>query len=367
MPAINHVIASPIERTFRVAQIEGMFDLDANERCERRWMGNLDIDDRDWQIGVIVGPSGSGKSQIAAHVFGEAFLFTGFDWGTGSILDAFPDDNTIQEITAALSSVGFSSPPEWLRSYGCLSTGQKMRADLARCILMREKTIVFDEFTSVVDRTVAQICSAALAKAVRRDATRRFVAVSCHEDILPWLCPDWIFNVGTMTTEWRHLQRRPDIRLDIRRGASSEWQLFRQHHYLSAQLLRNARVYIGEIDGRPVAFCATRHHFGSIKARREHRLVVLPDFQGVGIGNRLSEHIATMERREGRYLSQTSHPAMIAHRIRSPLWKTLRAPGRCSSPGRYAKERLKKSSRSRGITASFEFVDLQGSLRETPL
>ncbi|MEV4355067.1 GNAT family N-acetyltransferase [Nonomuraea sp. NPDC049625] len=48
------------------------------------------------------------------------------------------------------------------------------------------------------------------------------------------------------------------------------------------------------IDGAPVAFLAYRH-FQNPRVRNlkmeEHRLVVLPDFQGLSIGARMSEWV----------------------------------------------------------------------------
>ena len=50
------------------------------------------------------------------------------------------------------------------------------------CSPSRRGCAVFDEYTSVVDRTVAQIGTAALAKTVRARG-QQFVAVTCHEDV----------------------------------------------------------------------------------------------------------------------------------------------------------------------------------------
>ncbi len=62
--------------------------------------------------------------------------------------------------------------------------------------------VAFDEFTSVVDRNVAQIGSAAVAKGIRSGQIRcRFVAVTCHYDILEWLAPDWIIDMATREFE----------------------------------------------------------------------------------------------------------------------------------------------------------------------
>jgi len=96
------------------------------------------------------------------------------------------------------NSVGFSSPPSWLKPYHVLSNGEKMRVDLARSLLSKKDIVVFDEFTSVVDRNVAKITSFAVSKSVRK-TKKQFVAVSCHFDILEWLEPDWVFNTNTMS------------------------------------------------------------------------------------------------------------------------------------------------------------------------
>ena len=71
-----------------------------------------------------------------------------------------------------------------------------MRVDLARALLEKDE-VCFDEFTSVVDRQVAKTACIAINKAVKATA-KRFVAVSCHYDILDWLQPDWIFDTNKM-------------------------------------------------------------------------------------------------------------------------------------------------------------------------
>jgi GNAT superfamily N-acetyltransferase len=84
-----------------------------------------------------------------------------------------------------------------------------------------------------------------------------------------------------------------------------------------------------------------------------HRTVVLPDYQGIGIGNVLSEFVAQSFLDEGkRYSSVTSHPAMIAHRSRSPKWIMTRKPSRVPANGKNGKL---KSSASR-VTVSFEYI-----------
>ena len=72
----------------------------------------------------------------------------------------------------------------------------KKRVDLARALLSNE-VVVFDEFTSVVNRQIAQTACIAINKAIK-NSNKKFIAVSCHYDILDYLQPDWIFDTNKM-------------------------------------------------------------------------------------------------------------------------------------------------------------------------
>jgi GNAT superfamily N-acetyltransferase len=252
----------------------------------------------------------------------------------GSVLDRFPDGMPIKNIVALLSAVGFASPPAWLRPFHVLSTGQQFRVALAVLLASTpaEQRITFDEYTSVVDRTVAQIGSAALAKTVRQRG-QQFVAVTCHEDVEAWLQPDWIYRPAENCFSWRRLRRRPRIALDIVRVSASAWPLFAPHHYLSQALAKSAVCFLALWQDRPVAFSAWLPFVGAgPKTRREHRTVTLPDYQGVGIGNALSDFVASLWAGLGyRAISTTTHPAMIRARLRSANWQMHRAPSFASN------------------------------------
>jgi len=179
----------PVE-SFRVISVRGQFDL-KNDMIRERFQGNIDIDNRSWSIGIIYGRSGTGKSTIAKQIFPQAYTQK-FPYHSHSILDDFPRDNSTSDIIKMLNSVGFSSVPSWLKPYNVLSTGERMRVDIARAILSKKVLIVFDEFTSTINREVAKIGSYAVSKTVRR-MKKQFIAVTCHEDIIEWLEPDWTF------------------------------------------------------------------------------------------------------------------------------------------------------------------------------
>jgi ABC-type thiamine transport system ATPase subunit len=327
MPQIDIVVSSPIEKSFRVDQVAGMFDLKLAKSASSEFHAEVPAIDEDWQIGVIVGPSGSGKSTIARQAFGD--LVVGAEsWPDGkAVVDGF-GDHSIKEITHALTSVGFSSPPSWVKPYAVLSNGEKFRCDLARSLLSDRPAIVFDEFTSVVDRTVAKIGSAAVSKAIRKGRiTRKFVAVTCHYDVVDWLEPDWVLDMASGRLARGRL-RRPQIQLEIAPVFPSAWNLFRRHHYLNTSLSPCASCFCAFIGEEPVAFSAWIHAMTRNRQSgdmREHRTVVLPDYQGVGIGNRLSEYCASIwVGLGGKAFSTTSHPSMIRYRSASPLWNRRR-------------------------------------------
>ena len=100
--------------------------------------------------------------------------------------------------------------------------------------------------------------------------------------------------------------------------------MFARHHYLSGQLSRSARCFLAVWEEAPVAFCATIPVIGRRGHWRVTRIVTLPDYQGVGIGMALLEAVAELHRGEGCRASATaSHPALIAHCLRSPRWRAV--------------------------------------------
>jgi ABC-type ATPase with predicted acetyltransferase domain len=191
MPSFDIIKESNYRPTFRNESAKGQFDLSI-ESVKERFTGNIDIEGKSWSIGLIVGSSGSGKSTIAKQLFSENYIQS-FQYGIESVLDEMPKNKTTEQITSVFNSVGFATVWSWLKPYHVLSNGEKMRVDLANAILSEKQTIVFDEFTSVVDRTTAKTASFAIQKAVKK-LGKQFVAVSCHYDIIEWLEPDWIYD-----------------------------------------------------------------------------------------------------------------------------------------------------------------------------
>lgn len=357
MPRADIVIESPVTQSFRVANICGMFDVPHQETVRHEWQVDIPCEERDWQIGLITGPSGSGKTTIGKRLFADAYFHEGYDWPIEqAIVDGFPANLETRDVVRALSSVGFSSPMHWIKRYNHLSNGQKFRAELARLMLEDKDTVIMDEFTSVVDRQVAQVGSAAISKAIRNRKRPRLIALSCHYDIIEWLNPDWTYDLLTGQFQWRLLRRHPDIELEIHKADKRAWEMFRGHHYLSSGISSVAEMFVATHNGNPVAF-ASYIHFVHPKVKgmkRAHRTVVLPDYQGVGIGNTLSEWMGDYVRSQGfRFRSTTSHPSMISHRISSTKWRVVRMGHLVGGSKQSTKDRNTSGNR---LTASFEYV-----------
>jgi len=331
-----------VRRSFRVEQVAGLFDVPLGERATETFEVERPALESPWDVGLIVGPSGSGKSVVAQQLFSER-LQAAFAWPTdAAVIDGF-GDLPIKRLTELLTSVGFGSPPAWIKPYHVLSGGQRFRCDLARALAVglesadkKEPPIVaVDEFTSVVDRTVAQFGSAAVAKAIRSSRVCcRFVAVTCHYDVAAWLEPDWTLDMATGSVAGRQL-RRPPVELEVARCRRELWPLFARHHYLSGELARSARCYLAAWNDQPVAFCATLPVIGKRGHWRITRLVTLPDFQGLGIGLRLAEAIGDGYLAEGLRMNlSAAHPSIVRHCARSPRWRTVavKKPGRRRRP-----------------------------------
>jgi len=146
--------------------------------------------DFDFNIGFITGTSGSGKSLLLKQ------------FGTEEIIEWFNDDavcshfNDYDDAVERLQAVGFNTVPQWLLPRRILSQGQGYRVDLARAI---KSNIVRDEFTSTIDRSTAMGLCNSLQRYIRAKNLTNIVFAGVHQDIIPFLKPDWIYNTDNDT------------------------------------------------------------------------------------------------------------------------------------------------------------------------
>lgn len=279
------------------------------------------LDSFDWNIGVIYGGSGTGKTTLLKE-FGsltidefdnEKPLISNFDW-----LEP-------KETTFLLSSMGLASVPTWLRPYASLSNGEQYRASLAYKVgkAFKNDVILIDEFTSVVDRDVAKAMSNALQKYIRR-TNKKIILASCHFDIMEWLLPDWTYSPLKGRLERASCRRqRPKIELQIFRCRYETWNIFKNYHYLTEQLNKSAKCFLVTWNNKPVCFVGViPFPSGKVKnAFRISRIVVLPDFQGLSIGSKVCDFLSSMYKTDGKTIYiKTSNPALWNFFKKSKNW-----------------------------------------------
>lgn len=277
----------------------------------------------DWNIGVIYGGSGTGKSILLKN-FGEIKNYT-FD-DQKSLISNFTFC-TPEEATQLLSAMGLSSVPCWLRPYHTLSNGEQYRANLAYAvgIAKNNEIILIDEYTSVVDRDVAKAMSNALQKYIRK-TNKKIILASCHFDIMEWLNPCWIYSPNKRRIERSECLRlaRPEIKLEIFRCRYETWKIFKHHHYLTDDLNAAAQCYVILWNDKPVGFIAILPfpHGNIINGFRISRIVILPDYQGLGIGFKISDYFGQLYKKNNCTLYiKTSNPALFNVFNKSKNWK----------------------------------------------
>ena len=339
--------------SYRASRVKSLFN--AENGCDWQHVANLPIEDFEWKIGLIVGASGSGKTSIGNQIFGTDIHDLYYGWDNDKpIVDCIAPDGDFNAVTGSLSAVGLGDVPAWLRPFHVLSNGEKFRAGLARLICEQPDRVVVDEFTSVIDRQIAKVGAGAFSKAWKRTG-KQIVLLSCHYDIIEWLQPDWIYD----TTEARFsrdcLRQRPQLTLRIYQVSGSVFRHFKKHYYLDLPLPVAGMYYVGMIGNDPVCHMAVCPLFTS-KAYRGTRLVVMPEWQGAGVGMKFlnaigNYHLQGNGRCGYKYpmFFHTSHPQLCGALRASKYWIQTNAKLYGDNKARSANS-IKKSHEKSGTT-----------------
>lgn len=360
MQSFDIVKKSQPSKSFRVSSVMGSYNLQDNKITEH-FKGEIDLPEK-WNVGLIVGKSGTGKTTIAKELFGK-YIVDNFEYTHDNVLDDMPKGVSVSDIEKIFTSVGFSSVPCWLKPYDVLSNGEKMRVDLARGILENKDIIAFDEYTSVVDRNVAKVGSLALQKAIRKK-DKKFIAITCHFDVQEWLMPDWVFNTDDMTFKTFNFEsqkkNKPRLELQFYKTDRKEyyWNQFRKYHYLDSNLHKGAQCYLCTCNGQLAGFIGLLSfpHPKLHNVRRISRMVIFPDYQGVGIATAFSRWLALYYKDKGlQLIINTSNPAVIYSYKKSKDWIMTRV-GRVTGNNKKSMACFNKTKSCNRITASFKFV-----------
>ena len=272
-------------------------------------------------IVLIVGTSGSGKSTIlrglGEHVHPKIEFYN-------TVIENFSTPERGEEL---LLACGLRSIPAWFRTPHTLSNGEHHRFEMA--MALDQGINIVDEFTSVVDRDTAKSLALSMRKYYDRSGTTDPLYIaSCHRDIIDWLDPDWVYDTDLQKLDNRRspfrMGSRPELVLTVKGTSPEMWRYFSKYHYLDTSMSRSVHCYVLLLGDKPIGFHAAIHSTNrDIHSYwRGHRTVILPEFQGMGIGTRFSDAIAEMYVSKGmRYFSKTAHPSFGEHREKSPLWR----------------------------------------------
>jgi ABC-type lipoprotein export system ATPase subunit/GNAT superfamily N-acetyltransferase len=272
-------------------------------------------------IVLIVGTSGSGKSTILRGL-GDLRQPT-----VNNSLTTIENFSTPERGEELLLACGLRSIPTWFRPPATLSNGEFHRFEMA--LSLDQGLVTVDEFTRVVDRDTAKSLALSIRKFYdQRGTTDPLYIASCHRDITDWLDPDWVYDTDLQKLDNRRspfrMGSRPELTLTIRSTGPDYWQYFKRFHYLDTSMSRSVHCYVLLLGDKPIGFHAAIHSTNrDIHSYwRGHRTVILPEFQGMGIGTAFSDAIAELYVSKGfRYFSKTAHPSFGEHRERSPLWR----------------------------------------------
>ena len=272
-------------------------------------------------IVLIVGTSGSGKSTILRSL-GECKppVIEFYN----SVIENFTTPERGEEL---LLACGLRSIPTWFRTPHTLSNGEHHRFEMA--VALDQGINIVDEFTSVVDRDTAKGLALSIRKFYnQRGTTEPLYIASCHRDIIDWLDPEWVYDTDLQVLDNRRspfrLGTRPELTLTIKSSSVDYWRYFSKYHYLDTAISKSAHYYVLLLGDKPIGFHAAIHSTNrDIHSYwRGHRTVILPEFQGMGIGTRFSDAIAEIYVSRGmRYFSKTAHPSFGEHREKSDLWR----------------------------------------------
>jgi GNAT superfamily N-acetyltransferase len=383
--------------TVKACEVTGLAtsDVSQDRECSTSYVVPLELTDGAWLgVAVVLGASGSGKTLALMAATGSSRRPVQAQWSedesVASVIAGL-GALTVPAALDALQLIGLG-PSASSRSHAALSAGERCLADIAHAVASTRggdaagDVIAIDEFTSVLDRSAAAVACVGLPRLMQQLGVKsRLVVATVHEDVVPWLKPQLLVLTSHRKVhclDWTDAApphpppawsdsgadpfARPQLRLKLRTArnyhyAKDLWRkIFEEHHYMDGDLHTTAVVDVLRLEetNEPVGFIATISKWGKVdtkdkaaheqsRMRREHRVVVLPSCQGLGLGPALSNESAALwtatthddevktERPHWRYMSTTSHPRFGSYRNANNEWAPTSGNGK---DGRYSHE-----------------------------
>ena len=356
-------LESPVSNSYRCKRAADSLDIDTEKKSIHELKIEADLKS-PYNIGLIVGASGSGKTTLAKQIFGENCFETILDQSK-PIIEQLPKELDYDSCASILAGVGLTSVPCWIRPVNTLSNGQKARAEAA-LLMCKNDFSVIDEWTSVVDRTVAKVMSHCIQKHARK-TNSKIVLLSCHYDVIDWLNPDWIIDCNKQEfidrrSLWQSFKRSEQLNFEIKQITKQSWSYFSKYHYLSDKLPGGENYFFGLFHNEnQIGFqCFSNyvpHRKGTKKIFHSNRTVIHPDYAGMGLGIKLITKTSFLMKEKGfRPMAKFSSTPIFKAMSKDPVWKLLdvkRQIGKMNVGGNMMR---KKGFRENIKTYSFEFI-----------
>lgn len=214
-----------------------------------------------------------------------------------------------------------------------MSNGQKARAEIALQLATDREIIVIDEFTSVVDRTIAKIMAHTVQKIARRQ-NRKIVLLSCHYDVIEWLNPCWIVDCNKQEYScrrslWQNFERQERLEFAIKECDRKSWKYFSKYHYLSENLpggfIKHYGIYHNNEQIGFQCFAEYTPWRDKKKKRKLHsnRTVIHPDYVGLGLGMILIDKTSELLINDYDIYAKFSSLPVYKAMIKNDKWKLL--------------------------------------------
>ena len=366
---IKFELKSEVFNTFRCQAAANSLDIDVKKKSIHKLEVNNIILPKNWNIGLIYGASGSGKTTLAKHLFGDNIFDCSLDENK-SIIDQLPKEYTYEDCANILNGIGLNSVPCWIRPIKTLSNGQKARAEAAY-LMCKQDFICIDEWTSVVDRTVAKAMSVCLHKFAKKH-NKQIILLSCHYDILEWVKPDWLIDCNKQQyqlpeSEDFFFNKRENLEFTIKEVGRETWKYFSKYHYLSDQLPAGKIYLYGIFYGEnQIGFQCfanyTPHKSGTKIIFHSNRTVIHPDYNGLGLGIKLINETSKLliKKINCRIMAKFSSVPVFKAMIKQKNWVFLgekRLMGKMKTGGNMMRS---SGFREAGVkTFNFEFKMLK--------
>lgn len=363
---------SEVFNTFRCQSAANSLDIDVKKKSVHKLeINNININD-NWNIGLIYGASGSGKTTLAKKLFGENIFDISLDEKL-PILEQLPKEYSYEDCSNILNGIGLNSVPCWIRPIKTLSNGQKARAEAAY-LMCKNDFVCIDEWTSVVDRTVAKAMSVCLHKFAKK-FNKKIILLSCHYDILEWVNPDWLIDCNKQNFELHKnedffFNKREKLEFTIKEVGRETWKYFSKYHYLSERLPGGQIYLYGIFYGEnQIGFQCFANYVPHVKGTKiifhSNRTVIHPDYNGLGLGIKLINETSKllMNKIQCKIMAKFSAVPIYKAMIKQKQWIFLgqkRLMGKMKTGGSFSRGAQKNTGfREGGIkTYHFEFKNL---------